>query len=164
MDCSSPDSYVLHCLPGFAQTHVYWVTDAIQLSHPVTSFLSCPQSFPASESFPMSRVFASCGQSIGASTLASILPVNIQDWFPLGLIALISIWCALNPRTGDLIRKPCDVRGTHTGGGQEQRSEEGSSKPRGAKHCRAASKAGKGKEGASPGALRESRVQLTPWF
>ena len=48
------------------------------------------QSFPASGSFPMSELFAS-GQSIGASASASILPLNIQDWFPLGLIGLISL-------------------------------------------------------------------------
>ena len=45
---------------------------------------SCPQSFPASGSFPMSQVFPSGGQSIGVSAFAWILPVNIQDWFPLG--------------------------------------------------------------------------------
>ena len=50
----------------------------------------CLQSFPASGSFPMSQVFASGGQSTGASALASVLPMNIQGWFPLGLTALIS--------------------------------------------------------------------------
>ena len=50
---------------------------------------SCPQSFPASECFPLSRLFKSDGQSIGASVSASVLPVNIQGWFPLGLIGLI---------------------------------------------------------------------------
>ena len=49
---------------------------------------SCLQSFPASGSFPVSQLFASGGQSIGAS--ASVLPMNIQDWFPLGLTGLIS--------------------------------------------------------------------------
>ena len=48
------------------------------------------QSFPASGSFPMSQLFASGGQSIGASASASVLPMNIQDWLPLGLAALIS--------------------------------------------------------------------------
>ena len=52
---------------------------------------SCPQSFPASGSFPMSRLFASGGQSIGASASASVLPMNTQDWFPLGLTGLISL-------------------------------------------------------------------------
>ena len=55
----------------------------------VAAFSSCPQSFPASGSFAMSRLFASGGQSIGASALASVLPVNIQGWFPLGLTRLI---------------------------------------------------------------------------
>ena len=50
---------------------------------------SCLQSCPASRSFPVSQLFASGGQSIGASALAAILPVNIQDWFPSGLTGLI---------------------------------------------------------------------------
>ena len=58
------------------------------LCHP---FSSCLQSFPASGSFPMSWLFASGGQSIGASASASVLPVNIQDWFHLGLTSLISL-------------------------------------------------------------------------
>ena len=57
------------------------------ISSSVTLF-SCPQSFPASWSFPMGRPFASGGQSTGAS--ASVLPVNIESWFPLGLNGLIS--------------------------------------------------------------------------
>ena len=76
---------VLHCLPEFAQTHVHWVDDAISSS--VAPFSSCLQSLPASESFPMSWLFASGGQSIGASALD--LPVNIQGWFPLELTGLI---------------------------------------------------------------------------
>ena len=76
-------------LPEFAQTHVHWVSDAIQPSHPVISFSSCLQSFPASRSFPMSQFFTSDGQNIGAS--ASVLPMNIWDWFPLGLTGLISL-------------------------------------------------------------------------
>ena len=52
---------------------------------------SCPQSFPASESIPVSQLFASGGQSIGASVSASVLPMNIQDLFPLGLTGLISL-------------------------------------------------------------------------
>ena len=66
-----------------------WCHPAISSS--VIPFSSCPQSLPASGSFPMSSVFASGGQSIGASGSASVLPVNIQDWFPLGLTALISV-------------------------------------------------------------------------
>ena len=52
---------------------------------------SCPQSFPASGSFPMSWLFASSGQSIGASASLSVLPMNIQGWCPLGSTALISL-------------------------------------------------------------------------
>ena len=52
---------------------------------------SCLQSFPASESFPMSWLFASGDQNIGTSASASVLPMNIQDWFPLGLTGLISL-------------------------------------------------------------------------
>ena len=61
--------------------------------HPVTPFSYCPQSFPASGSFLMSQLFASGGQRIGASASASasVLPMNIQDWFPLGLTGLISL-------------------------------------------------------------------------
>ena len=50
----------------------------------VVPYSSCPQSFPASGSFQMSEVFASGGQSIGVSASASVFPMNIQDWFPLG--------------------------------------------------------------------------------
>ena len=55
----------------------------------VTFFSSCPQSFPESGSFAVSQFFTSGGQSIRASALASVLPMNIQDWFPLGLTGLI---------------------------------------------------------------------------
>ena len=54
------------------------------ISSSVVAFSSCLQSFPASESFPMSQLFASSGQRIGASASASVLPMNIQGWFPLG--------------------------------------------------------------------------------
>ena len=54
-------------------------------------FSSCPQSFPASGSFPMSQLFESGGQSTGASASASVLPMNVQGWFPLGLTGLISL-------------------------------------------------------------------------
>ena len=57
----------------------------------VNLFSSCLQSFPASGSFQMSQFFTSGGQSIGASASVSVLPMNIQDWFPLGLTGLISL-------------------------------------------------------------------------
>ena len=85
MNRSTPGLPVHHQLPEFNQTHVHRVSDAIQPSHPpVIPFFSCPQSLPASESFPMSQLFAWGGQSIRVSALASVLPKNTQDWSPLG--------------------------------------------------------------------------------
>ena len=66
-----------------------WCHPAISSS--VVPFSFCPQSLPASESFPMSQLFAWGGQSPRVSALASVLPMNIQDWFPLGLIGFISL-------------------------------------------------------------------------
>ena len=57
----------------------------------VIPFSSCLQSFPASGTFPVSQFFASGGQSIGASASASVLPMNIRDWFPLGCTGWISL-------------------------------------------------------------------------
>ena len=96
MNCSTSGLPVHHQLPEFTQTHihqvgdsdmterlhfrfyVHWIGDAIQPSHPVVPFSSCPQSLPASESFPMSQLFPSGGQSTGVSALASFLPKNTQ--------------------------------------------------------------------------------------
>ena len=61
------------------------------ISSSVIPFSSCLQSFPASGSFPMSQFFQSDGQSIEASASALVLPMNIQDWFALGLTGLISL-------------------------------------------------------------------------
>ena len=61
------------------------------ISPSVVSFSSCPQSFPASGSFPMSQFFASGGQSIGVSASASVLPMNTQDWFPSEWTGWISL-------------------------------------------------------------------------
>ena len=91
MDCSMPGFPVLHHLLELAQTQVHWVGDAPTISSSVVPFSSCLQSFPTSGSFLMSWLFASGGQSIGVSTSASVLPMNIQDWFPLGLTGLISL-------------------------------------------------------------------------
>ena len=66
-----------------------------QWCQPTISFsvvpVPCPRSFPASGSFPMSWLFTSDGQSIGSSASASVLPMNFQGWFPLGLPGLISL-------------------------------------------------------------------------
>ena len=83
MDCSTPGFPVHHQLSELTQTHVPQVVDDIQPYHPLVPFSSGLQSFPVSGSFPMSRFFASGGQSIGVSASASVLPINIQDWFPL---------------------------------------------------------------------------------
>ena len=88
MNCSTPGFLVLHYLPEFAQTHVHRVSDAIHptISSSVVSFSSCPRSFPASGSFPMSQFFPSGGQSIGVSASTSVLLVNISfrmDWLDL---------------------------------------------------------------------------------
>ena len=65
----------------------WWCHSTISSS--VVPFSSCLQSFPASGSFPMSQFVASDGQSIGVSSSASVLPMNIQDWFPLGWTLLL---------------------------------------------------------------------------
>ena len=90
MNCSTPGLPVHHQLPESTQTHVHWVSDAIEPSYPVVPFFSCPQSFPASGSFQMSQLFASGGQSIGVSASTSVLPVNTQHWSPLGWTGWIS--------------------------------------------------------------------------
>ena len=88
MDCSTSGFPILHYLPEVCSNSCplsqWWHPT---LSSSVTSFSSCP--FPASESFPKSWLFTSVGQSIGIS--ASVLPMNIQGWFSLGLTGLISL-------------------------------------------------------------------------
>ena len=91
MDCSTPGLLIHHQLQESTQPHVYWVGDAIQPSHPLLSPSPPAQSFPASGSFPVSQLFTSGGQSIGVSASTSVLPMNIQDWFPLGWTGLISL-------------------------------------------------------------------------
>ena len=92
MNCSTPGLHVHHQLPEFTQTHIHRISDAIQPSHPlVVPFSSCPQSLPASGSFPKSELFSWGGQSIGVSASASVLPVNTQDWSPLGWTGWISL-------------------------------------------------------------------------
>ena len=91
-DCSTPGLPVHHQLLELAQAHVCWVGDAVPtiLSY-VVPFSSYLQSFPASGSFPMSQFFTSGDHSIGVSALASVLPMTIQDWCPLGLTGWISL-------------------------------------------------------------------------
>ena len=91
MGCNMPGFPVHHQLLELAQTPVHWVGDAIQPSHPVIPFSSHPQFFSASGYFPTSQFFASGGQSTGPSISVSVLPVNTQDWSPLGWTGLISL-------------------------------------------------------------------------
>ena len=85
MNHSTPGLPVHYQLPESTQTHVHWAGDAIQPSHPLSS--PSPPAFNLSQyqgSFQMSQLFISGGQSIGVSASTSVLPMNIQDWFPLG--------------------------------------------------------------------------------
>ena len=91
MDCSTKGCMHSPSLSPKASSNScplsWWCHPTISFS--VVSFPSCPKSFPSSGSFPMNRLFTSCSQSTGAS--ASVLPMNIQDWFPLVLTDLTSL-------------------------------------------------------------------------
>ena len=95
MDCSTPGFPVHYRFQELAQTHVHWVGDAIQPSHPLLS--PSPPTFNLSQHQGLlhqlfsSQFFASGDQSIGVSASASVLPMNIQDWFPLGWTGWISM-------------------------------------------------------------------------
>ena len=91
-DCNTPGFPVLHYLSGFTQTHVHWISDAIQPSHPLSP--SSPSAFSLCQHqglFQLSQLFASGGHSIGVSVSAPVLPKSIQGWFPLRLTSLISL-------------------------------------------------------------------------
>ena len=83
MNCRTPGLPVHHQLLEFTQTHGHQVSDAIQPSHLCCPLLLLPPIPPASESFPMSQLFAWGGQSTGVSALASFLSKNTQNWSPL---------------------------------------------------------------------------------
>ena len=91
VECSRPDFPVLHHLLKLAQIHVHWISNIIQLSHPLSP--PSPPAFSLSHHqgffFPMSWLFTSDSQSIGASASVSVLPISIQGWFPLRLTGLI---------------------------------------------------------------------------
>ena len=89
MDCRMPGFPVLHCLPEIAQTHVHWVGDAIQTFHPLSPSSPLALNFSQHQGLFQGWLFASGGQTIGASASALVLPMNIQHWFPLGLTGLI---------------------------------------------------------------------------
>ena len=86
MDCSTPDFPVPYHLPEFAQVHVHWISDAIQLSHPLSP--SSPPALTLSQhqglfQWPINQSLASGGQSTRASVSASVLPKSAQDWLNL---------------------------------------------------------------------------------
>ena len=91
MDCSTLGHPVLHHLPDLSQTHVHWLGDAIQTSHPLST--PSPPAFNLSSAriFSNESVLPSGGQSIGVWASTSVTPMNIQGWFPLGLTGLISL-------------------------------------------------------------------------
>ena len=91
MDYSTPGFPVLHIFQSFLKLMSIESVMPCNHSSSVSRFSSFPQSFPASGSFPMSQLFVSGGQSVGASSIALVLPMNIQGWFPLGLTGLISL-------------------------------------------------------------------------
>ena len=85
MNCSTPGLPVHHQLPESTQTHVHRVSDAIQPSHSLLSPSPPALNLSRCQSlFPMSQLFTSGGQSIRVSALTSVLPMNSQDWSPLG--------------------------------------------------------------------------------
>ena len=92
VDCSTPGLPVHHELLEFTQTHVQWISDAIQPSHPLSS--PSPPSFNLSQHQSLFKWVSSSpsgGQSIGVSASASVLPVNTQDWSPLGWVR-VALW------------------------------------------------------------------------
>ena len=92
MDCSTRDLPVHHQLTEFTQTHVHWVGDALKPPHPLSSL--SPPAFNLSQHQGLFHWVSSSHQVakvLGASTLVSVLPMNIQDWFLLVLTSLISL-------------------------------------------------------------------------
>ena len=89
MNCSTPEFPVLHNLLELSQAHVHWVSNAIQSSHPLSLLLLLPSIFPSLRVFSNESALHISGQSIRTSI--SVLPMNIQGWFPLGLSVLISM-------------------------------------------------------------------------
>ena len=89
MDCSTPGFPVHHQLPELTQTHVHWVSDAIQPFHPLSSASPAFNLSQCQGLFQWVSSSPSGGQSTGVSASALVLPMNIQDWFPLELTGLI---------------------------------------------------------------------------
>ena len=91
LDCSTPGLPVHHQLPQITQTHVHWLSDAIQTSHPLSY---SPLAFTLSQHQGLLKLVSSSHQVarvIGVSASTSVVPMNIQDWFPLGWTGWISL-------------------------------------------------------------------------
>ena len=91
MDCSSPGFPVLHCLPEFAQIYDHWVSDAIQLSHPLLSLLRLPSIFPSIRVFSNESALWIRWLNYWSFSLSIALPMNPQHWSPLGWTGWISL-------------------------------------------------------------------------
>ena len=88
MDCRIPGFPVLHYVLVLAQTHVHLIGDTMQSSHTLSPPCLLPSIFPRTRIFFNERIFASGGQSTGASASASVLPMNIQGLFPFDLLVV----------------------------------------------------------------------------
>ena len=97
MDCSTPGFPVFHYLPEFAQTHGHWVRDA-------APFSCCLQSFPASGSFPVNKLFASGGQNIGAYHHPVFLTPIPSSWKPPSCSLLLWTWLFWIPHTSEIMQ------------------------------------------------------------
>ena len=91
MDCSAPGFPVHHQFPELSQTHVNWISDAIQPCHPLSSPSPALNLSQHQGLFQWVSSTHQVAKFTGASALASVLPMNVQDWFLLGLIGLISL-------------------------------------------------------------------------
>ena len=91
MNCSTSSFPVLHYLPEFAQTHVHWVSDAIQPSYPLSASSAFALNFHSIRVFSSELAHHIWWPRIGASASLSVLPMTIQGWYPLGLTGLISL-------------------------------------------------------------------------
>ena len=113
MNCTTPGLPVHY---QFLESHPWSQWCHPMISSSVIPFFSCPQSFPASGSLQMNQLFSSGGQSIGVSASISVLPMNIQDWFPSGwtgwiwteLLAITKMWKQLKcPSADNWLKKWC---------------------------------------------------------
>ena len=106
MNWSKPGFPVFNYLLEFAQTHVHWVDNAIQPSHPLSSPSPPALNLSQDQGLLQCQLFASSGQSIGASASARVLPVNIQGWFPLDRL----VWSPIHTHTQMSVQSERNIR------------------------------------------------------